>query len=166
MGLRYKAWKKLQTLVWIPNPPHESDLDELESPVSPAFLTSPHLIELSDTIKAGNPPQLRRQSTAHSWHSMNSAISSRSARSYSSLAASASLRRTRSPSISDINRVDLNFRIHCIGKDLMATFPRLRRLVLWNWNRIGYDLLTRTAAGSPVWTYCVEIDEDEWLSVL
>jgi hypothetical protein len=47
----------------------------------------------------------------------------------------------------------------------MATFPSLRRLALWNWNRMGYDLLTRTAAGGLVWMYHVEIDEDEWLSV-
>ena len=47
----------------------------------------------------------------------------------------------------------------------MATFPSLRQLALWNWNRMGYDLLTKTAAGGLVWTYRVEIDEDEWLSV-
>jgi len=47
----------------------------------------------------------------------------------------------------------------------MATFPSLRRLALWNWNRMGYDLLTKTAAGGLVWTYHGEIDEDEWSSV-
>ena len=47
----------------------------------------------------------------------------------------------------------------------MATFPSLRQLVLWNWNRLGYDLLTKTASGSLVWAYRVEIDEGEWLSV-
>ena len=47
----------------------------------------------------------------------------------------------------------------------MATFPSLRQLALWNWDRLGYDLLTKTEAGGLVWAYRVEIDEDEWLSV-
>ena len=46
----------------------------------------------------------------------------------------------------------------------MTTFPSLRRLALWNWNRLGYDLLTR-AAGGLVWTYNAEIDGDERLLV-
>jgi len=163
MGLRHKTWKKLQSLVWVPNPPHENDLDEPESPISPASPSLPHSIELSDAIRAGHPPRLRRRSTTSSWYSMTSAASSRSA--HSSLTASTSSRRTCSSSISDVTRVDLSFRIHCIGKDLMTTFPSLCRLVLWNWNRMGYDLLTRTAAGGLVWMYHVEIDEDEWLSV-
>lgn len=42
----------------------------------------------------------------------------------------------------------------------MATFPSLRQLVLWNWDRLGYDLLTR-AIGGLVWMYNVEVDEDK-----
>ena len=149
--------------MWVPTPPHENDLDEAESPVSPTSPSSFHFIELSDTIKPGYPPRPRRQSTASSRYSTSSGLSSRSA--YSPLTTSISSCRTRSLSTLDINHVDLNFRIHCIGKDLMATFPSLRRLVLWNWNRMEYNSLTRTAIGSLVWTYHVEIDENEWLSV-
>ena len=147
--------------MWVPNPPHDNDLDEPE-PTSPTSPSSPQFIELPDLIKTAHPRRPRRQSTTSSWDSTTSAVSSRSV--HSSLATSTSSRRTRSSSISDFNRVDLSFRIHCIGKDLMATFPSLRRLALWNWNRLGYDLLTKTASGGLVWTYRVEIDEDEWLS--
>lgn len=158
MGLRCKTWRKLQTFVWVPSAPHQNDLDEPESPLSPVS-PSPHFAEFSDVIKAGHPPRLRRQSTT-SWHSMTSAFSSRS-----SLTTSTSSRRTRALSISDINRVDLSFRTHWIGKNLMATFPSLRQLVLWNWNRMGYDVLTKSATGDLVWAYRAEIDEDEWPSV-
>jgi len=162
-GLGYKTWKELQSLVWVPNPPHNNDLDEIESPISPASPSSLHFAALSDAIRTDHPPRPRRQSTTSSWHPMTSAASSRAA--HSSLTSSTSSRRTRLSSISDATRVDLSFRIHCIGKDLMITFPSLRQLILWNWNRMGYDLLTRTAAGDLVWMYRVEIDEDEWLSV-
>ena len=48
----------------------------------------------------------------------------------------------------------------------MATFTNLRRFALWNWNRSGYDLLTRTEFDDLVWVYNVEqIDEGEWLSI-
>ena len=47
----------------------------------------------------------------------------------------------------------------------MAAFPSLCRLALWNWNRMGYDLLMKTAAGGLVWEYNAEIDEGEWSSV-
>lgn len=63
-----------------------------------------------------------------------------------------------------MNRVDLSFRIHCIGKDLMTTFPSMHRLALWNWDRLGYDLLVRDDGGLA-WTYNAEIDEDGWLVV-
>jgi hypothetical protein len=148
--------------VWVPDPPHENGLDEPESLTSPVSPTSPLSIDFSDTIKAGYR-RPRRQSTASSWHSTASAVSSHSTR--SSIATSTSSRRTRSSSISDVIHVDLSFRIHSIGKDLMTAFPSLCRLVLWNWNRMGYDSLTRTAAGGLEWAYLVEIDEDEWLSV-
>ena len=153
----------MHTLVWVPNPPHENDSDEPESPVSPTPFFSPYLLDFLGTVKADHPSRPRRQSTASSWHSTTSAVSSRSA--YSSLTTSTSSRRTRSSSISDINRVDLSFRVHCLGRDLMTTLPSLRRLALWNWNRMGYDLLTKTAADGLVWTYHAEIDEDEWSSV-
>lgn len=149
--------------MWVPNPPHENDLDEPESPASPLSFFSPHFIDSLGAAKADHPFRPRRQSTASSWHSTASIASSRSARSY--LTSSTSSRRTRASSISDTTRLDLSFRVHCIGRDLMTTFPSLRRLALWNWNRMGYDLLTRTAAGGLVWTYHAEIDEDEWSSV-
>ena len=159
-GLSHRTWKKLQTLVWVPNPPHDHDLDEPEFPLSPAFPSSPRSIEFPDTNRAGRLPRPRRRSTASSWNSTSSSCSARS----SITTSTSTSRRTRKTSISDINRLDLSFRIHCIGKDLMTTFPTLRQLALWNWNRLGYDTLTRTEGGSLVWSYRVEIDEDEWLS--
>jgi hypothetical protein len=151
--------------VWISSPPHENDLDGPESPVppvSPLFTPPSHSVELSDGIKVGHPLRPRRQSTSSSWSSTTPAPSSRSA--YPSVTTSTSSCRTRSSSISDMSCVDLSFRIHHIGKELMTTFPSLRRLALWNWNRLGYDLLTRGTCGLA-WTYNAEINRDGWLLV-
>lgn len=165
-GLRHKTWKKLQTLVWVPDRSHENDSDEPESPVSPAFPSSPHSIIFSDATKASYSPRARRQSTTSSLNSATSAVFSHSVHPSISLNTSTSSYRARPSSISDMSHVDSGFIIYRIGKDLMATFPSLRRFALWNWNRLGYDLLMRTTSGGRVWTYNVEeIEEDEWLSV-
>lgn len=155
-GLRHGTWKKLQTLVWIPSLPHDQYLDEPEYPVSPVSSVFPllsHSFEPSDATKVDYPTRSRRLS-ASSW------TSSRSPR--SSFRTPASSRRARSSSISHVGCVGLDFRNHRIGKELMTTFPSFRRLALWNWDRSGYDLLTR-AADDLVWTHDVEMDEDERL---
>jgi len=129
--------KRLQTLIWVPNPPRKNNLDGFESPI---LSHSPRFIEFPNMTKVEHLPQPGRQSMASSWYTKNSAISSCSV--YSFFDASFSLRGTLVVNLG-YNHVDLGFRIHCTGS----------------------DFLMRTAAGSLLWTFHADADEYERLSV-
>lgn len=60
--------------------------------------------------------------------------------------------------------IDRDFRIHCIGQELLDTFPSLERFMMWNWYRNGYDVMSRNPMGGHSWTYRTALDEDGWMT--